>query len=66
LLQHIYLGLFQDEASAAQAYDRALVRLRGTSAATNSSLAGYSRELSEHQAMQQVRNLDRQMVLKIG
>ncbi len=50
-LQHIYLGLFADEASAARAYDRSLVRLRGPHAATNSPLSEYARELEEHKEM---------------
>jgi hypothetical protein len=37
--KHIYLGLYNEEAAAARAYDRALVRLRGPGAATNYALA---------------------------
>ncbi|GAX86316.1 hypothetical protein CEUSTIGMA_g13728.t1 [Chlamydomonas eustigma] len=51
--KHIYLGLFPDEASAARAYDRALVRLRGTNAATNYALAEYRKELGEFHQIQQ-------------
>ena len=42
------------EADAARAYDRALVRLRGGSAATNFGLGGgaYSVELGDHQHWQ--------------
>lgn len=47
-MQHIYLGLFDQEGDAAKAYDRALVRLRGTNAATNNSLSEYKKELHEH------------------
>ena len=43
--KHIYLGLYNEEAAAARAYDRALVRLRGASAATNYSLTNYKSEL---------------------
>jgi hypothetical protein len=43
--KHIYLGLYNEEAAAARAYDRALVRLRGSSAATNYALANYKTEL---------------------
>ena len=43
--KHIYLGLFDEEAAAARAYDRALVRLRGGGAATNFSVSGYAAEL---------------------
>ena len=43
--KHIYLGLYNEEAAAARAYDRALVRLRGASAATNYSLTNYQSEL---------------------
>lgn len=50
---HCPPGLFEDEHSAAVAYDRALVRLRGLSAATNFMLADYKREKAEyHQRMQ--------------
>ena len=43
--KHIYLGLYNEESAAARAYDRALVRLRGPSAATNYALANYKTEL---------------------
>lgn len=43
--KHIYLGLYNEEAAAAKAYDRALVRLRGAAAATNYSLTNYKDEL---------------------
>ena len=43
--KHIYLGLYNEEDAAARAYDRALVRLRGSSAATNYALANYKSEL---------------------
>lgn len=43
--KHIYLGLYNEEAAAARAYDRALVRLRGAAAATNYSLTNYKDEL---------------------
>ena len=43
--KHIYLGLYNEEAAAAKAYDRALVRLRGGAAATNYSLTNYKGEL---------------------
>jgi hypothetical protein len=52
--KHIYLGLYEAEDQAARAYDRALVRLRGTAAATNFGLSEYQDELGEHQQMQQV------------
>ena len=41
-------------AAAAQAYDAALVRMRGTAAATNFALAGYRTELAEFLNVQQV------------
>lgn len=53
--KHIYLGLFNLEKEAAQAYDRALVRLRGTAAATNFALSDYRSDLAEYHKMQQVR-----------
>lgn len=59
-MQHIYLGLFDQEGDAAKAYDRALVRLRGTNAATNNSLSEYKKELQEH-SQHQVR-LDSMLV----
>ncbi|KAL6765078.1 AP2-domain-containing protein, partial [Haematococcus lacustris] len=52
--KHVYLGLFDDEREAALAYDRALVRLRGTAAATNFGLAQYNRELAEFNWVQDV------------
>lgn len=53
--KHIYLGLYDDEKEAARQYDRALVRLRGTSAATNFALSDYREELAEYHQMQQVK-----------
>lgn len=52
--KHIYLGLYNMEKEAAQAYDRALVRLRGTAAATNFALSDYRSDLAEYHKMQQV------------
>jgi len=46
--KHIYLGLFNEEQMAAQAYDRALVKLRGPAAATNFALSEYKPELQEY------------------
>ena len=51
----VYLGLFSMETEAAQAYDRALVRLRGTAAATNFALSDYRTDLAAYHKMQQVR-----------
>ena len=50
----VYLGLFSLETEAAQAYDRALVRLRGTAAATNFALSDYRTDLAAYHKMQQV------------
>ncbi|DBA93598.1 hypothetical protein WJX82_009691 [Trebouxia sp. C0006] len=50
--KHIYLGLFNQEKEAAQAYDRALVRLRGMAAATNFALSDYRLDLAEYHKMQ--------------
>lgn len=52
--KHIYLGLFNQEKEAAQAYDRALVRLRGMAAATNFALSDYRLDLAEYHKMQTV------------
>ncbi|EIE25596.1 AP2-domain-containing protein [Coccomyxa subellipsoidea C-169] len=52
--KHIYLGLFTGEREAAKAYDRALVRLRGTAAATNFALSDYRNDLADYHKMQQV------------
>ena len=52
--RHIYLGLFDNEREAARHYDRALVRLRGTAAASNFLLSDYREELAEYHQMQQV------------
>jgi len=46
--KHIYLGLFNEEQMAAQAYDRALVKLRGPAAATNFALSEYKPELQDY------------------
>jgi hypothetical protein len=46
--KHIYLGLFSEEAEAARAYDRAVVRIKGAHASTNFSLGQYSRQVTEH------------------
>ncbi|KXZ46408.1 hypothetical protein GPECTOR_44g82 [Gonium pectorale] len=51
--KHIYLGLFEHERDAAAAYDRSLVRLRGSAAATNFSLSEYRAELAEYHTYQQ-------------
>ncbi|EFN55119.1 hypothetical protein CHLNCDRAFT_23683, partial [Chlorella variabilis] len=50
--KHIYLGLFAEEADAARAYDRALVRLRGRGAATNFALSDYRTEMADYHQMQ--------------
>jgi len=50
--KHVYLGLYPEERQAAQAYDRALVRLRGGTAATNFSLAEYRVEMGDYHRMQ--------------
>jgi AP2-like factor (euAP2 lineage) len=54
LLPPCHSGLFEEEREAAIAYDRALVRLRGSAAATNFILAEYRRELAEFTRMQEV------------
>eukprot|EP00884_Botryococcus_braunii_P023320 jgi/Botrbrau1/9672/Bobra.0201s0006.1 len=51
--KHIYLGLFQSEEEAARSYDAALVRLRGSSAATNFALSDYTGDLAAYHKMQQ-------------
>ena len=48
--KHIYLGLYAEEQVAAQAYDRALVKLRGRSAATNFAISEYNDELRQYWA----------------
>lgn len=52
--KHIYLGLFEAEQDAARAYDSALVRLRGTTAATNFALLDYRSDLAAYHKLQQV------------
>lgn len=65
--KHIYLGLFNEEKEAAQSYDRALVRLRGTSAATNFALSDYHPDLADYHKMQQtVLQSGKHMVLCLG
>ena len=51
--KHVYLGLYTDEAEAAKAYDRALVKQRGPQAATNFSMSEYKAELREYHVRQQ-------------
>jgi len=51
--KHVYLGLYADEAEAAKAYDRALVKRRGPQAATNFSISEYKAELKEYHLRQQ-------------
>jgi len=51
--KHVYLGLYADEAEAAKAYDRALVKRRGPQAATNFSISEYKSELKEYHLRQQ-------------
>ena len=53
--KHIYLGLFCEEAEAARAYDRSMVRLHGSGAATNFPLADYTGDMADHHLMQKVR-----------
>ena len=50
--RHVYLGLYNDEETAARVYDQALVRLRGKSAATNFSLSEYKDALADFHHMQ--------------
>ncbi|CAL5219375.1 g1195 [Coccomyxa viridis] len=51
--KHIYLGLYESEDQAAKAYDRSLVRLRGSNAATNFSISDYRADLADYYKMQQ-------------
>eukprot|EP00891_Asterochloris_glomerata_P008473 jgi/Astpho2/8473/e_gw1.00124.8.1_t len=53
--KHIYLGLFCEEAEAARAYDRSMVRLHGSGAATNFPLSDYTGDMADHHLMQKVR-----------
>jgi len=48
--RHCYLGLFPDEETAARAYDRALVMMKGVAAATNFPLSDYVAELTAFEA----------------
>lgn len=50
----MYLGLFEEGADAAKAYDRALVRLRGAQGATNYGLSDYREQLGEYHHMAMV------------
>ena len=52
--RHLYLGLFNSEIDAAKMYDRALVRLRGASAATNFAVSDYKTDLAAHYQLKQV------------
>jgi hypothetical protein len=46
-----------------QAYDRSLVRLRGTGAATNFALSDYRTDLADYHRMQQVGRPDNHSTL---
>jgi hypothetical protein len=50
--KHVYLGLYNKEPDAAKAYDRAVVRIKGSQASTNFTLSDYNRELTEHELKQ--------------
>ena len=50
--RHIYLGLYNEEAEAAKAYDRALVKLRGDAAVTNLPISNYNAELEHYHTNQ--------------
>ena len=52
--KHVYLGLWDSEEEAARAYDSALVRLRGSSAATNFALSEYRTDLAAYHRLHQV------------
>lgn len=47
--KHVYLGLHSSEVEAARVYDRALVLLTGSSAATNFPVSNYNKELEAYQ-----------------
>ena len=49
---HIHLGLYNEEAEAAKAYDRALVKLRGDAAVTNLPISNYNAELEHYHTNQ--------------
>ncbi|KAK9846267.1 hypothetical protein WJX81_000414 [Elliptochloris bilobata] len=50
--RHIYLGLHASEVDAAKVYDASLVRMRGTTAATNFALSEYRSELADYLSLQ--------------
>lgn len=52
--KHVYLGLYDTEQEAARAYDSSLVRLRGSSAATNFALSDYRTDLAAYHKLHQV------------
>jgi len=62
--RHIYLGLYVVEEEAARAYDRALVRLRGASSATNFAIADYPDELQSHKAERALSEMPAQPTLE--
>lgn len=55
--KHVYLGLYEGEEEAARAYDSSLVRLRGSSAATNFALSEYKSDLAAYHKLHQVRRV---------
>lgn len=58
--KHVYLGLFDNEGDAARAYDRAVVRIKGSQASTNFTLGDYHHEMAEHS-----RKLSEMMVMNM-
>ena len=57
-------GLFQIEEEAARAYDRALVRLRGPSSATNFAISDYNDELRAYEAERAPSEVPAQLTLE--
>lgn len=47
----MYLGLFENEVDAAKAYDRASIRVKGDTAATNFSLAEHPDAIRDYRAL---------------
>ena len=64
--KHIYLGLFEDESEAAEAYDQAVVRLRGEKSITNFPIRNYREDLEAHRSICRQQNIGERCPVKVS